>query len=255
MKRIVLFALSILVLASCSIQKRRYLNGFYIENNNPAESAITAKCINKQKEKPQIKSEVFYSAKEPFLETSDKEINNTLSASTKTSPIIKLKQHFKPVYIERILKEKVATKTKEENNSLRKGLLAGGWIALIFGILITLGTLLFRILYYYGSGSLLFFGIGGGGLFLGILLILLGIGLLIWGYATSINSNSTQKDSDSSTELQDVVYLKNGGRIKGVIIEQIPNKSIKIQTKDGSIFHYNMDEIEKITKEKSIITK
>jgi hypothetical protein len=48
---------------------------------------------------------------------------------------------------------------------------------------------------------------------------------------------------------QDVVYLKNGSIIKGMIIEQIPNVSIKIQTPDQNIFVYKMDEIEKMTKE------
>ena len=48
---------------------------------------------------------------------------------------------------------------------------------------------------------------------------------------------------------QEVVYLKNGSIIKGVIIEQVPNKIIKIQTADGSVFVHRMDEIEKITKE------
>lgn len=52
---------------------------------------------------------------------------------------------------------------------------------------------------------------------------------------------------------QDVVYLKNGsiirGIIRGIIIEQIPNKSIKIETADRSIFVFQMDEIERFTKE------
>lgn len=37
--------------------------------------------------------------------------------------------------------------------------------------------------------------------------------------------------------------------IRGVVIEQIPNVSIKIQTRDGNIFVYKMDEIEKISKD------
>ena len=48
---------------------------------------------------------------------------------------------------------------------------------------------------------------------------------------------------------QDVVYLKNGGMIKGVIIEQVPGVSLKIQTADGSVFVYPIEEIEKMTKE------
>lgn len=53
----------------------------------------------------------------------------------------------------------------------------------------------------------------------------------------------------AQTNMRDVVYLKNGGITKGIIIEQIPNESIKIQTADGSIFVYKMDEIEKMSKE------
>lgn len=48
---------------------------------------------------------------------------------------------------------------------------------------------------------------------------------------------------------QDVVYLKNGSIIRGVIIEQVPNKSIKIETADRNVFVYQMDEIEKLAKE------
>ena len=52
-----------------------------------------------------------------------------------------------------------------------------------------------------------------------------------------------------SQKYTDVVYLKNGSIIKGTIIEQVPDKQIKIQTRDGSIFVYKMDEIEKLSKE------
>lgn len=51
------------------------------------------------------------------------------------------------------------------------------------------------------------------------------------------------------TPYQEVVYLKNGKIIRGVIIEQIPNKSLKIQTADLSVFQFTLDEIDKITKE------
>lgn len=48
---------------------------------------------------------------------------------------------------------------------------------------------------------------------------------------------------------REAVYLKNGSIIKGVIIEQVPDASLKIQTSDGSLFVYKMSEVEKITKE------
>ena len=54
---------------------------------------------------------------------------------------------------------------------------------------------------------------------------------------------------------QDVVYLKNGSIIRGVIIEQVPNESIKIQTSDRSIFVFQMDEVQKMTKEENPVVK
>ncbi len=48
---------------------------------------------------------------------------------------------------------------------------------------------------------------------------------------------------------RDVVYLKNGSVIKGHIIEQVPNKTITIQTIDGSTFVYPIEEIKKMRKE------
>ncbi len=47
----------------------------------------------------------------------------------------------------------------------------------------------------------------------------------------------------------DVVYLNNGSIVRGIIIEQVPNESIKLQTKDGSIFVFEMKDIQKFTKE------
>ena len=60
--------------------------------------------------------------------------------------------------------------------------------------------------------------------------------------------------SFSQEFLQEVVYLKNGSIIRGVIIEQVPNESLKIKTSDGSIFVYTIPEIQKITKEEPIQT-
>ena len=48
---------------------------------------------------------------------------------------------------------------------------------------------------------------------------------------------------------REVVYLKNGSVIKGLIVEQVPSESLKIQTSDGSLFVFQMDEVAKITKE------
>lgn len=53
----------------------------------------------------------------------------------------------------------------------------------------------------------------------------------------------------AQSDFQDVVYLKNGSIIRGMIIAQVPNKSLKIETGDGSVFVYELTEVEKITKE------
>lgn len=50
-------------------------------------------------------------------------------------------------------------------------------------------------------------------------------------------------------EYQDVVYLKNGSIVHGIIIEQITDVSVKIKTETGDLWVFSYDEIEKITKE------
>lgn len=54
-----------------------------------------------------------------------------------------------------------------------------------------------------------------------------------------------------NSTLLDVVYLKNGSIIRGIITEQIPNDKLKIATRDGSLFVYKMDEVERIIKEEN----
>ena len=61
----------------------------------------------------------------------------------------------------------------------------------------------------------------------------------------------TFTSANAQGNFEDVVYLKNGSVIHGMIIEQIPNESIKIQTRDKNIFVYRMDEVMKITKEET----
>ena len=57
------------------------------------------------------------------------------------------------------------------------------------------------------------------------------------------------------TMAQDVVYLKNGSVIKGSVIEMIPNQSIKIQTADGSLFVYQMNEVDRIERDANAKSK
>lgn len=50
-------------------------------------------------------------------------------------------------------------------------------------------------------------------------------------------------------EFIDVIYTKKGDVIRGTIVEQIPNKTVRIETPGNSYFVFNVDEIERITKE------
>ena len=50
---------------------------------------------------------------------------------------------------------------------------------------------------------------------------------------------------------RDVIELKNGSVIKGIITEQVPGVSYKIETGDGSVMVYSASDVEKITKEDS----
>ena len=55
--------------------------------------------------------------------------------------------------------------------------------------------------------------------------------------------------SQPDHEMKEIIYLSNGSIIRGTIMEQVPNKSIKIQTTDGNIVTCQMDDIEKIVEE------
>ena len=50
---------------------------------------------------------------------------------------------------------------------------------------------------------------------------------------------------------EDIVTLRNGSVIRGIIIEQTPNESIRLQTRDGNIFVFTFDEIQTIGREMS----
>ena len=159
---------------------------------------------------------------------------------------------FKPFKLvnpkkENVKKYTIGLKKKQaKRNPYKINNVNNGTIAISFGIIsFVLGLV---VLWYL---SILF----------GVLLMLLGAILLIVGLAQSMkskivntsnnseNNNYSNNQRSSQPIYKDVVYLKNGSVIKGTITEQIINVSIKIETGDGSIFFYKMEEIEKVAKE------
>lgn len=71
--------------------------------------------------------------------------------------------------------------------------------------------------------------------------------------ATETPKNSetpkTRPLSIPAGSLVDVLYLNNNKIVKGIIVEQVPNKYVKIQTLDNETYIFVMDDIERMTKE------
>lgn len=51
----------------------------------------------------------------------------------------------------------------------------------------------------------------------------------------------------SAQRYDEVVYLKNGSEIRGSVIEYTSGETIKIQTRDGSVFVFQSNEVERIS--------
>ncbi len=72
---------------------------------------------------------------------------------------------------------------------------------------------------------------------------------VVWGFLALVVLFAQTVNAQEGYE--DVVYLKDGSVIRGLIIEQIPNVSIKIRTMDRNIFVYKIEDVLKMTKEPS----
>ena len=58
---------------------------------------------------------------------------------------------------------------------------------------------------------------------------------------------------NAQTTITDILYLKNGSVIRGTIIELVPESTVKIRTIDGSIFVYEMEDVERIEKSENAV--
>lgn len=68
--------------------------------------------------------------------------------------------------------------------------------------------------------------------------------LLMVAFAFSINAQTIG-------EYVDVLHFKNGTSIKGVIVEQVPGKTVKVKAEDGQEYVYSITEISRFTRELS----
>lgn len=256
-----------LLFASCSIEKRVHMSGYHakwhkskqnsdrqelISNNNGTNTKLNQ--INSASEKENIrvknslKQDVFDKSVVVSLDNSfaPAKTNKKTFKLVENKPDITTAQ--KAVVFDGIVKTAAnkrdsSLKTKIVNSNKNKlkdaktnsssnddegsgALRVIGWVFLILGILILLVV----------------------SILVGALLMLLGLVFVIAGRKKGGSSSKSDTKSDNSKYV-DVVYLKNGSIIRGMIIEQTPNVSLKIQTKDGSVFVYKMEEVEKMTKE------
>ena len=248
-----------LVLTSCTMEERVYLPGYHTEWNkskhNPERQQFGS---NDSKNKNQTvtveQSEIATNTVENSFALSVTDDNITASADNnsiiipshktvafekkanpvslktnsiaQTKPVISNKKELKNK-----LKELRTNSDKKSGDDGDNGIVAlriFGWIIWACGILIILFASILA----------------------GIIICALGILFMVLGKKHK-GSSSSSSNNDNKSEMQDVVYLENGSVIKGMIIEQTPNVSLKIQTKDGSIFVYKMEEVEKMTKELS----
>ncbi len=73
----------------------------------------------------------------------------------------------------------------------------------------------------------------------------LGFCIVSWLLTTLIYLSATAV----CQQMEDVVYLKNGSIIRGLIVEHVPDAHIKIQTREGNLLVYGIGEIDRIMKE------
>ncbi len=61
-------------------------------------------------------------------------------------------------------------------------------------------------------------------------------------------SNSINTLAQTHQHYHEVIYLKNGTEVKGIILEHTSDKSIRVKTKDGEVI-YKEEEVDRIVKE------
>lgn len=256
----------IIVLSSCTMQKRYHNSGFNLGLNDhftrsnksgslPNKSAQKAiQNPNAQSSKVESNKSTVTEAKLPF---NISDVHDVQESDVKPFGVISTQSHifvnpmnsvsqFKLAKAEvnqvpaKVIKAKKSVINGATLKSLKKSASSegGGSGSRGFGIfLIVVGIIVFLFV----------------SLIVGLLLALLGLVLVASGKSKSspepVNTAENVVKEEKKVEYIEVLYLKNGSIIRGMIIEQIPNVQVKIQTSDGSVFVYTMDQVLKITKE------
>lgn len=245
---------SAMIITSCSIQKRLYTGGYYVDfySNNSTPMHLQndrVKIMQGKSEQIEI-PKISIDAQQKNVVMQSMNLSAERSTNQRTSSVTKIKSITKGIRTAYPFRKAMMMENGDGAGFLR----VLGWIILIIG-------LIFLFLISILGGAVL--------MFLGLVFVIAGKKHPEHHQQTqpqgqveqqqhndqgqqqnnSYHQNQNQNHQQSSGEWVDVVYLKNGGMIRGTIIEQVFNVQIKIQTKDGNIFVYKVDEIEKVTKE------
>ena len=259
MKKLLPFTIIFLcALISCNtqlrVEKRHYTKGFYVAVNESSKARKTTsqRDHSQYHPKPTVTESAFYNQNNndsanvesiiginidqtPEILTSsiNKAHNNPTKSAFVGAPdsrdFVK-KSRILPFRLPFIKQNGI--KNKQSDGEINGGALASLIIGIVF---LCSGTV---ILWFV---SIIF----------GACLIVAGLISLIVGAVRLKKKKYRDRDTEPAPNvLVDIVYLNNGSIIRGNIIEQKINEYVKIQTKDGSIFVYNLTDILKITKEK-----
>lgn len=242
-KLIYIFTIILIINSSCSIDKRLHRPGYNVQWKKSKNELETNDAAKNERFRSIDKNEEINSLKK----TSINKDKVNLPIKENYSKLVRhvdtlVKKRAMPDYSYNFVSEKIVSKAKSQvdrgveekniynftqqesmNQQSANLLTIIGWVSIVLGLIV---LLLISII-------------------IGLFMMLLGLILII-----SVPKSNRNKDK-FDIKYQDVVYLKNGSIIRGVVIEQVPNVSLKIQTVDGNVFVFKMDEVLKITKEQS----
>ncbi len=237
----------VLVFSSCTMQKRYHNRGFSIGWLNHPSTVGKGDDLGKTQTKrlihhqdPQVLqsessvTDVTHISKVDMQRVDDLRVENETTQSVNQISKRQLEKTKADVQILKVQKGSKYPVNKSTSNSTSadgggSGLRGLGVFFLIIGL----------IVFVFVS------------MLIGLLIALLGLIFVISGGSSAGAKNAVAEPApvEKKIEYVEVLYLKNGSIIRGMIMEQIPNEQVKIQTADGSVFVYTMDQVLKITKE------
>lgn len=224
-----------------SAEKRRYRPGYHVEFSSSRKKPIP---IERSTVRP-VTAPVEEWTAESAVEASTGPASVMLTAGTPPERLRTVPTKNDPVRIKEVPKDRIeqqplkevrVVKTAERHVSrvTNSDGHDGGKSMRVLGIFFALISLIAFLLI---------------GWQVGLIALILGMIFLITGSSDPERQQPRGTPRGPDQQWDDVVHLKNGSIIRGMIIEQVPNVSLKIRTADGNVFAYEMDQVAKTTRE------